>query len=179
MLAVAKYKSDAIGAEADWVCSDIIETPSTLDNTADLVYTGCGALPWMMDINAWAAVVERLLKSGGKLFVFEGHPLDWVWDNSANEYRLDTLQGNYYSNELNDMRWPMTFLESQVRPTAAPTAREHQWTLGDIINSLVEVGLVLEHFDEYPTLFWNQFPNLPAEIACRLPHTFSLLMRKH
>jgi hypothetical protein len=46
----------------------------SLNGTADLVYTGKGALPWVMDLERWAAVIERLLKPGGRLFVFEGAP---------------------------------------------------------------------------------------------------------
>src|SRR5205814_5886985 len=61
MIGVAKQKSDALGAPATWVHSDVLSTPSSLDGTADLVYTGRGALCWMMDINAWARVVARLL----------------------------------------------------------------------------------------------------------------------
>jgi len=32
-----------------------LETPSTLDGQADLVYTGQRALCWLHDLNAWAA----------------------------------------------------------------------------------------------------------------------------
>jgi len=147
MIGVARRKGEALEAPASWVCSDVLETPHELDGTADLVYTGRGALPWIIDINAWAQVVARLLKSGGKLFVFEGHPLDWVWDTNAPEYRLDAAHGDYFSNALNDQRWPMPFLDRQEPPAEAPRSREHQWTLGD-------------------------------DLARRLPHTFSLLMRK-
>jgi hypothetical protein len=42
-----------------------LETPSTLDGRTDLVYTGQRALCWLHDLNAWAAVVWRLLKPGG------------------------------------------------------------------------------------------------------------------
>src|SRR5262249_51702722 len=120
----------------------------------------------------------RLLKPGGRLFVFEGHPLDWVWDNDAPTYQLDTEHGDYFSAALNDRRWPMPFLNHQRRPADAPRAREHQWTLGDVINALIGAGLKLERFEEHPDLYWNQFENLPADRARRLPHTFSLLMRK-
>jgi hypothetical protein len=42
----------------------------------------------------------------------------------------------------------------------------------------VDAGLGLLRFEEYPEPFWNQFPNLPEDLTHRLPHTFSLLMRK-
>jgi ubiquinone/menaquinone biosynthesis C-methylase UbiE len=62
MIACARAKSDQLGAPATWYCCDILDTPSHLNQTADLVYTGRGALNWIMDIEAWATVVARLLK---------------------------------------------------------------------------------------------------------------------
>ena len=129
----------------------------------------------MMDIGAWAHVTERLLKPGGKLYVFEGHPLDWVWDMEASEYCLDPMRGDYFSEELSDERWPNPLLDGMIGDGDRPRACEHQWTLGD---ALVAAGLRLEHFEEHPDLYWDQFPQLPDDLARRLPHAFSLLMRK-
>ena len=180
MIAVARRKTDALRVPATWHCCDVLETPPALEGTADLVYTGRGALPWIMDIRAWARVTVRLLRPDGRLYVFEGHPLDWVWDTDAAEYRLHPEHGDYFSSVLNDQRWPAPFLETVEAPPGKqkPRAREHHWTLGDVMNSLVEAGLHLERFEEHPDLYWNEFPTLPADIARRLPHTFSLLMRK-
>ena len=177
MIGVARRKAEALGAPATFFVCDTLEAPRELDGTADLVYTGRGALPWMMDINAWAQVTERLLRSGGKLYVFEGHPLDWVWDMEADEYRLDPVRGDYFSEQLTDQRWPNPIL-MDGSGEARPKAREHQWTLGAVMNALVATGLRLAHFEEHPDLYWGQFPNLPADLAQKLPHTFSLLMSK-
>ena len=179
MIAVARRKGEAIDARGTFHVCDTLEVPHNLEGTADLVYTGRGALPWMMDINAWARVVERLLRPGGKLYVFEGHPLDWVWDMDAPEYRIDAVRGDYFSKALSDQRWPNPILDRLSGDAEErPRAREHQWTLGDVLNALVATGLGLEHFEEHPDLYWGQFPFLPEDAARRLPHTFSLLMRK-
>jgi ubiquinone/menaquinone biosynthesis C-methylase UbiE len=179
MIEVARHKSTALGAPARWVCTDVLDTPHELDGTADLVYTGKGALPWMMDIQAWAGVVARLLKPGGKLYVFEGHPLDWVWDMQADDYQFSAQTGNYFDGLVaTDRGWPMFSVAIEEHPNKDQLhVHERQWTLGAILNSLVAAGLQLVCFEEYPDLFWNQFPNLPADLACRLPHTFSLLMQ--
>jgi SAM-dependent methyltransferase len=180
MIAVAQRKSAVLGAPACWYCCDVLNTPHELDGTADLVYTGKGALPWMMDIQAWAGVVARLLKPGGRLYVFEGHPLDWIWDMGATTYQLSSQTGNYFSEAVaTDRGWPLFSVPIQEHADKDQLhVHERQWTLGDIMNSLVAAGMRLERFEEHPDLFWNQFPNLPAELAGRLPHTFSLLMRK-
>jgi SAM-dependent methyltransferase len=180
MIAVARRKSTALGASANWYCCDILDSPHELDHTADLVYTGKGAIPWIMDIQVWAGVVARLLKPGARLYIFEGHPLDWVWNMEASTYQLSGLTGNYFSDEaVTDRGWPM--FSDPIQDHANKDqfhVHERQWTLGDIINSLVAANLRMEHFEEHPALFWNQFPNLSAGLAGRLPHTFSLLMRK-
>jgi len=184
MIACARAKSERLGAPASWYCCDILDTPESLDGTADLVYTGRGALNWIMDIEAWARVVARLLKpNGGRLYVFEGHPLDWVWDLAASEIKLnpDPHFGNYFSEDIDmSQGWPVQYLPAESVPAAEKQSAkyERQWTLGQIMNALIKAGLRLERFEEHPDQYWEQFPNLPNELASRLPHTFSLLMRR-
>ena len=180
MITVAQRKSSKLNAPARWYCCDVLETPRELDNTADLIYTGKGALPWIMDIQAWAGVVSRLLKPGGKLYVFEGHPLDWVWDTQATSYQLRSRTGNYFFESVaTDRGWPLFSDPIQKHHSKDQFhVHERQWTLGQIMNSLVAEGMLLERFEEHPDLFWNQFPNLPSELSGCLPHTFSLIMRK-
>ncbi len=178
MIAIAQRKTAALGAPARWFCADVLDTPHELDGTADLVYTGKGALPWMMDLDAWAAVAVRLLRPGGRLYVYEGHPLDWVWDMAADDYRLSTRTGDYFAAApVADRGWPATADVVQAHTGGgALHVHERQWTLGAILNSLVAAGLRLERFEEHPDLFWDQFPHLPEALRGRLPHTFTLRM---
>lgn len=169
LLASARRKADAIDAPAIWFHCDVLHAPTVLDGTADLVYTGKGALCWMMDITAWAAVVSRLLVQGGRFFMYEAHPLNWVWDTDAKRYVLDRNNGNYFSDQLKE-GLPVMGAES--------IARQHQWTLAQVVNSLIGAGLKIEQLDEYPEPFWNEFPEMPVETLHRLPHAYSLLARK-
>src|SRR3954449_6487618 len=107
MIDCARQKSAALGAPAHWYCCDVLETPPALDGTADLVYTGRGALYWLMDLEVWARVVARLLAPGGRLYVFEGHPLAWIFDVAAAEFRLDPVYGDYFAETLDvGAGWP-------------------------------------------------------------------------
>ena len=81
MVASAQRKSIALGAPATWYCCDVLEIPHALDETADLVYTGRGALCWMMDIEAWSRVQRRVCTksstpAGSKM-------LSWFWSISS------------------------------------------------------------------------------------------------
>ncbi len=43
---------------------------------------------------------------------------------------------------------------------------------------LADAGLRVQRLDEHPQPYWNQFPQLAADMVPRLPHTYSLRMRK-
>ena len=80
MLELAARLSAATGAPARWIQADVLETPAELDGTADLVYTGRGSIIWLQDLDAWAAVIARLLSPTGRFVLFEGHPAEWLFD---------------------------------------------------------------------------------------------------
>jgi SAM-dependent methyltransferase len=180
MIALARAKSQALNAPAHWFCCDVLETPHELDATADLVYTGRGAINWLHDMNGWAAVVSRLLKPGGRFYLFEGHPLTWIWDQAATELKLDAQCGNYFDNEpLEEQGWGPTYVGDLANPKEALSHKyESQKTFGQILNPLLQHGLRLEKIEEHSEAYWNQFPHLPPETVAKLPNTFSLLMQK-
>jgi len=181
MIASAQQKARALGAPGHWYCCDILETPQELNDTADLVYTGKGALLWIMDIDRWAGVVARLLKPQGRLYLYEGHPLTWVWDMNAAEYRLDPLYGDYFSTTIaEEQGWPAQYIPATVLPPKEEQARsyERQWTLGEVVTAIAQAGLRIERLEEHPDPYWNQFPLLAEDLVRRLPHTYSLLARK-
>lgn len=179
MLACAAAKAQALGVPAQWYCSDVLNTSHDLDATADLVYTGRGALCWLMDLNAWAQVIARLLKPGGKLYVFDGHPLDWLWDGPSTHYRFEADTVSYFQREpVSSLGWAVGYIPVEKQAKQPEVKWERQWTLGDIVNALLAAGLRLLRLEEHPDRYWDIFPNMPPELQDRLPHTFSLWMNK-
>lgn len=179
MLKLAALKSGHLNAPATWVQSGVLDVPREFDETADLVYTGKGALPWVMDLGQWAAVVARLLKPDGRLYIFEGHPLNWVWEPEASEFQLRADGGDYFWNGPRANRdFPASGLEQAAAGEPALRAYERQWTLGEIVTSLSDVGLRMKRLEEYPEQYWPLYRNIPEVVADKLPHTFSLLMWK-
>jgi SAM-dependent methyltransferase len=176
MLALAKAKSSQLGSSARWIHADVLNPPTELFASADLVYTGKGSLPWVTDLTKWAEVIRNLLRPGGRLFVHESHPLNWIWDAKADSHRLS--HDRSYFDEA--PRPNETFPASAVGRFAPvdqppPVAWEHQWTLGTIVTTLVEAGLHLQRLEEHDELWWPQFPDIPVEEFARIPHMFSLM----
>jgi len=180
MIEVARRKAEALNAPARWIRCDVLETPHELDGTADLVYTGRGAINWIMDIGAWAHVPARLLKPGGVFFLFEGHPISNIWDMEASEWRLDPVWGDYFQERIEQNQgWSTQYIGDLGKPLHEHAMKyERQWTLAALVNALLQTGLTLERMGEYPDPFWEQFPNLSEDLARRLPHTLALWMRK-
>src|SRR4029079_13760860 len=90
MLALAERLTAATGAPARWIEADVLDAAHELDGTADLVYTGRGAIIWLHDLDAWAAVIHRLLARAGRLVIFDGHPAEWLFDADPDGHLVAT-----------------------------------------------------------------------------------------
>lgn len=179
MLDLARRKSDALRAQATWVQADVLQVPEQLSGISDLVFTGGGALPWVSDLTRWAETVARLLRPGGRLFVSEGHPLNWVWDVDAASHRLTQDGRSYFDREPrpNDT-FPASAIERFTpKGEQAPLAWEYQWNLGDVVTAVCDSGLRIERLEEHADQFWPKLQAIPEEDLARLPHAFSLLAR--
>ena len=120
MLELAARLSAATGAPARWIESDVVATPHDLDGTGDLVYTGRGSLPWIADLDAWAAVVVRLLAPEGRFVLFEGHPAEWLFDaDEDGRWRLTDY--DYFGGAEASRGWAPEYIDRLSIPDAAQT----------------------------------------------------------
>jgi SAM-dependent methyltransferase len=170
----AQTRAKRLGSGACYVVGAVPDTPLA-SGSADLVYTGKGALVWLSDLEAWAREVARLLVPGGALFVYDAHPAAPLWTRDADEARLDPRQSYFGGTRAND-----TFPASAISRFGGDGlhAVEWQWTLADIVNSVIGAGMTLAHLGEHPDPFWRP-RDMPAATAWdgRLPNAFTLIAR--
>ncbi|HEY3059542.1 MAG TPA: class I SAM-dependent methyltransferase [Chloroflexota bacterium] len=178
MIDTARRISAAVGAPAEWYLCDVLDTPTSLDGTADLVYTGRGAICWVHDLHAWAGVVARLLKPGGRFHLFEVHPVAYLFEMETTT--LVPTGWDYFSHVDISRGWPSGYIgDSLPIPVEEQSLKyDRAWPIADVFNALHDVGLVIDYVGEHRADFWPSFPNLPPELNATLPHTFSLLARK-
>jgi SAM-dependent methyltransferase len=157
----ARRRAVELGFPCHYTVSALPGAPLA-NGSADLVYTGKGALIWMPDIDAWARDAARLLRPGGHLFVFEGHPAVPLWTWDADRPRIRPDRSYFGPGHVNDS-FP------------ANGAVEWQWTLGRIVTALAGAGLRIQHLGEHPEPFWRMGGVAAAAWDGRLPNTFSLL----
>lgn len=170
----ARATSAALGAPATWYRCDVLDTPHELDGSADLVYSGRGALNWLHDLDGWAAVVARLLAPGGILHLFDGHPFIWLLDPDATGYAF--LGIGYFDHAEASTGWPDEYI-GDLGIDEADIAEKHErlWNFADIFAALAGAGLQIRHLGEHAEGYWQEFPNLDESLRGQLPLTFSLV----
>src|SRR3954470_7131380 len=183
-LAEARRLAGAIGADVDFIESDVYSAPDVLERTSyDLVFTGIGALCWLPDIRRWAGVVGSLLRPGGRLFLREGHPMLWTLANPREDGLL-VVEHPYFERE-EPIVWDEggTYVETDVTFVHNVT---HEWNhgLGEVVSALLEVGMSLTMLQEHDSVPWEALPGQMemvddkewrlADRPWRLAHSYTL-----
>jgi SAM-dependent methyltransferase len=175
MLELAQRLTDATGAPARWILSDVLDVPAELDGTADLVYTGRGSLIWLQDLEAWAAVIARLLSPTGRFVLFEGHPAEWLFDVDE-DGRWIATDYDYFGGAEASKGWAPEYIDR----LSIPEDDQHwkfarAWTLGEVITALLRGGLRLDAVAEHPIDWWGGHADVRPEDRDRIPLSFSVV----
>ena len=177
MLELAARLATATGAPARWVLSDVLDTPHDLDRTADLVYTGRGSLIWLQDLDAWAAVIARLLAPSGRFVLFEGHPIEWLFDVD-DEGRWIATDYDYFAGPEASRGWAPEYIDRLSIADAQQSWKfARAWTLGEVITALLGANLRLERVAEHPMDWWGGHGSVRPEDRGRVPLSFSVVGR--
>jgi len=178
MLELAARLTAATGAPARWVLADVLDTPGELDGTADLVYTGRGSLIWLQDLDAWAAVIARLLSPAGRFVLFEGHPVEWLFDVDDDGHWIAT-DYDYFAGPEASKGWAPEYIDRLSIPDADQSWKfARAWTLGEIITALLGADLRLDQVAEHPVDWWGGHADVRAEERGRVPLSFSVVGRR-
>jgi SAM-dependent methyltransferase len=175
MLELAQRLTEATGAPARWILSDVLDVPAELDGTADLVYTGRGSLIWLQDLDGWAAVIARLLSPTGRFVLFEGHPAEWLFDVDEDGHWIAT-DYDYFGGAEASKGWAPEYIDR----LSIPEDDQHwkfarAWTLGEVITALLGAGLRLDAVAEHPIDWWGGHADVRPEERGRIPLSFSVV----
>jgi SAM-dependent methyltransferase len=175
MLELAQRLADATGAPARWILADVLDTPHELDHTADLVYTGRGSLFWLHDLAAWADVVARLLAPGGRFVLFEGHPIEWLFDvDDAGRWIVTDY--DYFGGAEASRGWAPEYIDRlSIAERDQSWKFAHPWTLGEVITALLGADITLERVAEHPVDWWGGHAGVRSADRDRIPLSFSVV----
>ncbi len=158
MLELAAASRRQSGAPARWIEADVLDTPHELDGTADLVYTGRGSLIWLQDLDAWAAVIARLLAPGGRFVLFEGHPAEWLFDVDDDGGWVAT-DYDYFAGPEASKGWAPEYIDQlSIADDDQSWKFARAWTLGEVITALLGSGLA-----------WSGWPSIRSTGGAAMP----------
>jgi SAM-dependent methyltransferase len=178
MLELATQLAEAVGAPARWILADVLDVPAELNGTADLVYTGRGALIWLHDLDAWAAVIARLLIPGGRLVLFDGHPVEWLFDADADGRWIATGY-DYFAGAEASRGWAPEYIDRLSIADAEQTWKfARAWTIGEVVTAVARAGLRVEQVAEHPVDWWGGHGDVRPDERGRVPLSFSIVARQ-
>jgi SAM-dependent methyltransferase len=173
------------GLDARFVLSDLYDLPRNLDERFDVVYTSRGVIGWLPDIRRWAEVVAHFVRPGGRFYILEAHPTFWVFEN---EDEPEPVVAYPYFDRPEPITLPVQGSYAD-RDAELESTVEHGWAhgLGEVVNALIDQGLVIRSLREYPFLEWSASFlvegedgrwRMPPDARGEIPLMFSLLATK-
>jgi SAM-dependent methyltransferase len=152
---------------ARFVHADLYEALAAIPppHAFDIVFVTWGAICWLPDISRWAQIVAALLRPGGSLYLAEGHPTAYVFDDATRSPDgTPGLFAPYFSRE------PVVDTEGSdyVDPNARlANATIYNWIhpLGDVVTSLIASGMSLEWLHEHDAVPWRMFKILVKDAS--------------
>lgn len=140
---------------------DWLETAGDRGEQFDIVFSSYGSICWLSDIRRWAAGVSAILADGGRLVVLDFHPVALMFDEHCQltypyftpdkPYKWDDGVSDYVGRAGAPLA-PSGF-EDGVRDFENPhAAYEFQWHLSAIFTAILDAGLRIGQFREYPFL---------------------------
>ena len=135
-IAEARQLSADLGIPATFEHSDIASLTQRHAEAFDVIFTSHGVLSWLPDLAEWAQQIAGCLKSGGRFYLSESHPLIWALAEEG------AVQDNGLKLELPYLAQaePSTFVDSgsyanRALPTEANETTEWSWGIGDVVNA--------------------------------------------
>lgn len=170
-IAQAKALAQGAGQAVTFIRSSVYELDHAALGQFDVVYITIGALGWMPDLQAFFDVIEKLLKPGGYLFLYEMHPIL----NGFNPEPPHARDASYFRVEPFKEESLPEYMDKEGVGNATSYWFVH--TMASIITQCIEHGLMLVDFAEYPDDLSDTYKALDGEENA-LPLSFSLLALK-
>jgi SAM-dependent methyltransferase len=151
------------GADATYVRANVYDAVEALDGRRfDVIYTGKGALCYLPDLDGWAAVVARLLRPGGRLYIAEFHPLlNALGPKPAEGEGTELLLRHDYLGGRGAVHRNATHTYTDG-PAVEGATDSYEWMHGmdEVVNALTGAGLGIRRLRESAELPWPRWPQM-------------------
>ena len=166
--------AEAGGLDVEFVCTDIYDINDEYATSFDVVTITIGVLGWMPDLDGFFAVVAKLIRPGGALFIYEHHPiLEMIEPGEAGAPIVWEL--SYFNKEPYVNTSGLDYFGGDKYDAKPATSFSH--TIAEVIMAGIDNGLAVEHFEEFPHHISNAWWNVEKS-SLGLPMSYTLILRK-
>ncbi len=160
--------------ECEFVCTDIYDIGPQYYASFDVVTITIGVLSWMPELDKFFAVLGKLLRPGGVLFIYEQHPiLDMIEPAAADDPVVWEL--SYFSKEPYVDTECLDYYGGGSYESKPLYSFSH--TMAEIIMAGVNNKMAVEHFEEHPDHISNTWWNVEKH-GPELPMSYALVLRR-
>lgn len=146
----AKDTANKADIACDFVACDILEMDQKYYNQFDFVFFTIGAITWFRDLNELFDIAFKCLKPSGLLLIHDFHPfmnmLPLPSDDEFDVNNLNRITFKYIRDEPWIDNCGMGYMTPEYK---SKTFTSYAHTTSQIINVLIQSGLVLQKFDEF------------------------------
>ena len=173
----ARQITKDVGANCEFICSNVYELSDEHDGEFDLLLTTEGALCWMEDLPAFFRKAHALLKPGGRLLVYDIHPCgDMLAVPEEDCYDPENpmrIAYSYFRKEPFIDNYGMGYVAG--KSYESKTFVSFTQTMGDIVTAVAASGLRVDSLTEYDVDIGGNFPALSGK---GYPFSYLLLASK-
>ncbi len=173
-LGQAREIAAAAGVDCEFVAGDVHEIAAAYDAGFDLVYVTIGALCWMPKLEAFFAVAARLLKPGGRVFVYEHHPIVSIFD-PFDDQDPPVWRHSYFKREPWIDTDGLDYFDGASYQSKPLYTFQHP--LCETIMACIDNGLAIERFEEFAHDVSPSYAHL-ERLEAKLPLSYALIARK-
>jgi 2-polyprenyl-3-methyl-5-hydroxy-6-metoxy-1,4-benzoquinol methylase len=155
-IALAQSLSSELKISSLFICCNIYDLPSHLDEEFDIIFASYGVLTWLPDLPRWMQIASHYVKPGGFLYLSDGHPFTWIFDDNSEEMKL---RYPYFQAGATTWNEEGSYAD---RTAALETTTCYQWqhTLGEIVTEVCRNGMRLEYLHEFGHGYFQAYPSM-------------------
>ncbi|KGF68655.1 methylase [Hoeflea sp. BAL378] len=162
------------GGQARFVRANVYDLPGDLAAGFDLALVTIGVLNWMPDLARFLSIVASLLAPGGRLVIYETHPVLDMFEPHSDTPYLPLF--SYFRTE--PFVTEAEILYDGAAPAKAPPSYWHFHTLGEIVTGCVQAGLGISELVEYPHSNREADYDIYEHQSAQLPMCYTLVAVK-
>jgi SAM-dependent methyltransferase len=183
-IALARSLSQELSIPAEFYCSEISNLPDNLSGEYDIVFTSYGVIHWLRDLTQWGRMIAHFLKPNGIFYIVDDHPSFRMF-TTEDETKIKLANPYFFSDTPEQVEMTGSYATENQGEKATFYIWNH--SIGEVINALIDSGLVIEFLHEFPYAARAKFPflekgldgwwYLPPQYV-QIPFLFSLRARK-